>query len=461
MLIRSRLALAMATLFVVVLGVMGFVVYELTHSTVLAEVRGDLVARASAAGAALTRRPRTAPAALVDAVATETVYVELTDGQGRLLARSANAPGDRLIPDPTGLPDNAAVEYRLNGVPLLVAAERVNLTNDDRYVVLARTPQPAYEALSRLRAVLLPAVLVATVLAAGLAWFSVRRSLAPLTRLDAAAEAIARRGDHRARVGGEARSDEIGRLAANIDSMLAALERSHRAVSTAHETQRRFLTDVSHELRAPLTLMQSALELAERIGPEDPEFAEQVMADLLVEVQRMSRSVKQLLTMARTGDNGTTVRRPLLLADLVGELCQRWLRGGKEIDFATTAPPVDTVVSGDADQLRQVFEILLDNACAYTPNAGRVWVECGAQGGTAVATVADTGAGIAAANLPRIFDRYTRGSPPPGPESGLGLGLSIAARIVAEHAGTITVESEPDKGSRFTVSLPVATAESR
>jgi len=190
-LIRNRLALAMATLFVVVLGVLGFMIYEVTHSTVLEEIRSDLVTRTAAAGAALARRPDTAPAAMVNAVATETVFVELTDGQGWLLARSANAPGDRLISDPAGLPDNAAVEHRIDGVPLLVAAERVASPTGDRYVVLARTPQPAYDALSRLRAVLLPAVLIATVLAAGLAWLSVRRLLAPLTRLDTATEAIA------------------------------------------------------------------------------------------------------------------------------------------------------------------------------------------------------------------------------------------------------------------------------
>jgi len=237
--------------------------------------------------------------------------------------------------------------------------------------------------------------------------------------------------------------------------MLEALERSHRAVATAHDAQRRFLTDVSHELRAPLTVMQSALDLAERIGPEDPNFAEQVMADLRVEVQRMARSVKQLLTMARTGDDGTTVGRPLLLADLVGELCQRWLRGGKHIDFCATAPG-DTVVSGDTAQLRQVFEILLDNACDYTPTGGNVWVQCGARDGNAVAMVADTGAGIAADDLPHIFERYSRGSHPHGSRSGLGLGLAIAARIIAAHAGTISVDSEPGKGSRFTVTLPLA-----
>lgn len=452
MLIRTRLAVAMSALFVCVVGALGVVVYEVTHSTVLAEIRSDVLGRASSANAVLASRPETPPDAVVAAIASDVVLVELTDAQGSRLAASAGVEERRLAPDPAALPEGVVVERRVDDRPLYLAARRVALPDGDGYVVVARTPQPAYDALGRLRAVLVPAVLAAAVLAAAVAWWSVRRSLAPLTRLVTAAEAIARHPDDRGRVGADDRSDEIGRLATTIDAMLAALERSHHEAAAAHGAQRRFLTDVSHELRAPLTIMQSSLDLAERIGPTDPGFVDQVLSDVRSEVGRMSRRVTQLLMMARTGAESERSRRPLLVGDLVGEVCRWWSRGDPRVTYECAAAPADTVVSGDADQLRQVFEILLDNACRYTGDTGSVRVDTRAGDSAVVVTVADTGAGIAAEELPRIFDRSVGGNGA-GWSSGLGVGLSIAQHLVTEHGGTIAAQSEPGRGSRFSVRL--------
>jgi two-component system, OmpR family, sensor kinase len=453
-LIRTRLAAAMAVLFTFVVCALGVAVYQVTRSTVLSQIREDVVARAAAAATALTRQPDTTPHAVVAAVTTETVFVEFTDSAGEPLARSPNSPPQPLAPDPARLPPGSAVERRVDDLPLLVAAQQVTTPAGTRYVVVARTPQPAYEALGRLRAVLIPAVLISAGLTAAVVWLSVRRSLAPLTRLVVAAETIGQQRDHHGRTGITGRADEIGRLAATIDEMLAALEDSHRAVAEAHQAQRRFLTDVSHELRAPLTIMLSSLELAQRIGSSDPAFITQVMTDVRSEVERMARRVTQLLTMARTGNEEIHTHRPLLLADLLAELCLRWSRGGRTIDCHAHSP-ADTVISGNEDHLRQVFEILLDNACKYTPPEGRVWVECSATNGTVTVTVADTGPGIPADRIPPLFDRYVRGDLTPR-ATGLGLGLSIARHIVTEHTGTIDVASEPGRGSRFTVRLPRA-----
>lgn len=454
MLIRTRLSLAMAALFALVVGVMGFIVYEVTQSTVLEDIRADVVARADSAGKTIARQPDASPTSTVATLASDTVHVELTDPAGNLLAASASTPG-RLTPDPAGMPRGRAVERHVNGMPLLMAAQRVELPDGVRYVVVARTPQPAYEALDRVRAVMVPTVLIAALAAAAVGWWAVRRALAPLSRLVDATESIAAHPDHHRRVGFTGRSDEIGRLAATVDDMLQALERSHLAVAEANSSQRRFLTDVSHELRAPLTIMLSSLELAERIGPVDAAFTRQVLDDMHGEVRRMTRTVTQLLIVARTGSEPTSDHQPLLLADLVGDLCQRWSRGRDQIDYESTAAPADTVVSGDADQLRQVFEILLDNACTYTPADGRVWVECAVTDSQVAVTVADTGIGISAADVSRIFERYARGGDA-RTTTGLGLGLAIARHIITEHGGTIDVHSQPGSGSRFTVRLPTA-----
>jgi two-component system OmpR family sensor kinase len=331
------------------------------------------------------------------------------------------------------------------------------LTSGSGYLVVARTPQPAYDALGQLRAVLIPSAAVAAVVTAAVVWLSVRRSLGPLTGLVAAAEAIARRSDHRDRIGDGGRTDEIGRLAATIDSMLASLERSHQAETAAGEAQRRFLADVSHELRAPLTIMQSSLDLAERIRPGDPGVVDQVLIDMRGEVSRMSRRVTQLLVMARTGDR-TSAHTPLLVGDLVAEVGARWRRTDPRVTYRCVVAPVDTAVSGDVDQLRQVLEILLENASTYTASNGSIDVMTTADDDTVTVAVTDNGVGISAEDLPRIFDRYHRANAPAA-TSGLGVGLSIARQLVSGHGGTITATSEPGRGSTFTVRLPRAGAE--
>lgn len=445
----------MSALFACLVSALGVVVYEVTHSTVLTGVRDDVVGRATSAEAVLASEPDTPPDAVVAAIASDVVLVELTDAQGERLAASAGVEDRRLTADPAALPEGVAVERRVDGRPLYLATRRVELSGSDGFVVVARTPQPAYDALGRLRAVLVPSVLAAAVLAAVVAWFAVRQSLAPLTRLVTAAEAIARRPDDSGRVGSGDRSDEIGRLATAIDSMLIALERSHQGVATTHEAQRQFLTDVSHELRAPLTIMRSSLDLAERIGPTDPAFTDQVLSDVRGEVSRMSRRVTQLLLMARTGSGSEQSRTHLLVGDLVAEVCERWRRSDPRVRYECDAAPADTVVCGDADQLRQVLEILLDNACTYTDDTGEVRVVTTAEDSLVVVDVTDTGAGIAAEDLPRIFDRSVRGNGA-GRSGGLGVGLAIARQLVTEHRGTLTALSEPDRGSQFVVRLPRA-----
>jgi len=450
----------MAILFSCVIGALGIVVFEVTRSAVLAEVRADVAGRTASAAAVLESRPETSPDVVVTAIAADGVLVWLTDPAGRSLA-SAPDVGSRPVTGPGELPEGTVVERRVDGRPLFLAMRQVPMTSGTGYLVVARTPQPAYDALGQLRAVIIPSVAVAAVLTAAVAWLSVRRSLAPLTRLVTAAEAIARRSDHGDRIGDGAdeirgRTDEIGRLAATIDSMLASLERSHRAETAAHEAQRRFLADVSHELRAPLTIMQSSLDLAERIGPGDPGIVSEVLADMRDEVRRMSRRVTQLLVMARTGDSDS-VHVPLLTGDLVAEVGARWQRTDPRVTYRCAVPPVDTAVSGDADQLRQVLEILLENASTYTGSDGSIDVVTTADDDTVTVAVTDNGVGISAEDLPRIFDRYHRGDAPSA-KPGLGVGLSIAHQLVTAHGGTITATSEPGRGSTFTVRLPRAGA---
>jgi signal transduction histidine kinase len=118
----------------------------------------------------------------------------------------------------------------------------------------------------------------------------------------------------------------------------------------------------------------------------------------------------------------------------------------------------DAVVSGNADYLKQVLLIVLENACKYTPDGGTVTIRGAMSEHHLTITIADTGIGIDQADLPRLFERFYR-APNARSQPGMGLGLSIARSIIEQHSGTINVESTPGQGSRFIITLPLLNAE--
>ena len=324
------------------------------------------------------------------------------------------------------------------------------------YVVLVRSAEISTLALKSLADFLLPGVILNIVLGGLLVWFLVRRATRPLERLSAKASEIADASDHSLRLQPQGPSDEINRLAHTINGMLQSLEDAYQQVQQVNDLQRHFLADVSHELRTPLTIMLSSLDLLRKEGGTDPDFQANALENIRGEAERMARMVTQLLLLARTDASTTVAREPLLVADIVADICRQDRQAENKITLECQGLTQleDAVVSGNADYLKQLFLILLENAFKYTPDGGHVEVSGTLKGDTVTITVADTGIGIAATDQPRVFDRFYRAGNARF-RSGLGLGLSIAQRIAEQHGGKITVESVPGQGSCFTVALPL------
>src|SRR5260370_39013080 len=161
--------------------------------------------------------------------------------------------------------------------------------------------------------------------------------------------------------------------------------------------------------------------------------------------------------MARSDAGATVAYEPVLMADSVADACRELSPDGRQVsvEWSGLEKLGDAVVNGNPDFLKQLFLILLDNAYKYTPAGGHVTVSGALDNDRVTVTVTDTGIGIASEHLPHVFDRVHRGQNAKGKE-GMGLGLAIARHIAAQHGGSIEVESHVGKGSRFTVSLPVA-----
>jgi two-component system sensor histidine kinase BaeS len=277
------------------------------------------------------------------------------------------------------------------------------------------------------------------------AWLLSRRVLRPIGALTAASRRLGA-GDRGERVEVAGR-DELADLGREFNRMAAALQDSE-------ERQRRMVADVAHELRTPLANLRGYLEaLSDGVLPPTPEL----FASLHEEALLQQRIVDDLQDLA-LAEAGTLAyhRGQVDLAELA-EACRTahdpQTRAAGLVVAVEAAGPVR--IDGDADRLRQVVGNLVRNAVAATPAGGTITLRVRAGEGRATIEVADTGAGIAAADLPYVFDRFWRGDRSRGRPSGGGLGLAIAQRIVTDHGGSISVTSQPGRGTTFTIALPL------
>lgn len=247
--------------------------------------------------------------------------------------------------------------------------------------------------------------------------------------------------------------DEVGRLAQTFNDMIARLDEAFRR-------QRQFTADASHELRTPLTAIKGQTEVALQRdrGPED---YREVLQAVNSEADRMIRLVGSLLTLARADSGQVPIAQERIdLGQLVSDAADqmRPAAAAKNIALDVRTGPAMPFAS-DEDLLLQLVLNLLDNAIKYTPAGGSITAAWAMEGGAAIIRVTDTGPGISAENLPRIFDRFYRIDQSRNQASGgSGLGLSISRWIAEAHGGTLTVESAPGRGSTFTARLPLTSS---
>jgi heavy metal sensor kinase len=321
---------------------------------------------------------------------------------------------------------------------------------DKELVVLLLVPLKEADAeLALLARVLAATVPVALLVSAGVAYLLARKALAPVDALRRSADAITAERLHE-RLPAANPDDELGKLAVTVNAMIERLERSFAEV-------RRFTADASHELRTPLTAIrveaEAALDRAETV-----DGCKAVIGSMLEECGRMALLTDQLLALARE-DAGVAQAEPepVDLGELVGGVAEtlRPVAEATRLTFVTELA-LGVAVRGDPVRLRQVAMNLIDNAIKYTPEGGSIRVTVNRADGLVVFTVADTGEGIPAEHLPRVFDRFYRVDKARSREmGGTGLGLSIARNIVTAHGGAIELSSGV-VGTTATVTLPLA-----
>lgn len=295
-----------------------------------------------------------------------------------------------------------------------------------------------------------PLVLSLTAL---LGWLLARGSLRPIAAITDTARRIS--GSNLSeRIATTGSEDELDRLAQTLNAMIERIEESVGRM-------RRFNANAAHELRTPLALICSQIELALE-KPGDPAEPARVLRDVLARARHLARAVDALLRLSQVEEG---LDREQVEPVPIGELLETVLEffepmAAQEGRVLEGGPFPSAEVLGDRSWLLQLFSNLVDNAIKYCAPGDRIRIAAELRGGEVVATVSDSGPGIPPEALAGIFDRFQRGAPPRHRE-GFGLGLALAREIARAHGGRITAESDGRSGSTFSVALPAAGATSR
>jgi two-component system, OmpR family, sensor kinase len=331
---------------------------------------------------------------------------------------------------------------------------RASLDPELRYMlVVARPLDDVYGTLHRLLLIELLVMAVGLSAIALLGLWVVRLGLRPLDAIEKTAAAIAA-GDLSRRVERAEKRTEVGRLGMALNAMLGHIEAAFGARAASEQKLRRFVADASHELRTPLAAIRAYAELFDRGSNARPEDLARSMTGITRESERMSLLVEDLLLLARLDEGRPLEREPLELDKVVGEAVDTALTVDPDRPIELAAER--TLVLGDRDRLRQIVDNLLSKVRAHTPDGTPVQVTVASRNGHASVEVADSGPGMASADLDRVFERFYRADASRSRTSGgVGLGLSIVAAVAEAHGGTASARSEPGEGTTFRITLPL------
>jgi len=303
-------------------------------------------------------------------------------------------------------------------------------------LVVARPLTEVDATLRHLRLVLLLVAVGGIGIAAGLGLLVARGAIGPVRRLTTEAETVADTNDLSRRMPADPDGDEIERLGAAFNTMLAALERSR-------DSQRQLIADASHELRTPLTSIRTNIELLGRARNLPENDREEIVAAASAQLEELTRLVGDLVDLARDGRPAPEEIEEVRLDELVRESAARL----NSVHFAIDDEP--TLVRGSRTRLARAVGNLLDNAAKFSP-PGSV-VEVSVKGGEVA--VRDHGPGIAAEDLPHVFDRFYR-APSVRGTPGSGLGLAIVRQVAESHHGSAVAEAPAGGGALLKLRLP-------
>ena len=378
-----------------------------------------------------------------------TTYVTITTPDGEIRGKSSN------LAAPFKLDHAADAQYhveRIGGADLLVYDVPIYEGSRPYYTaIIAERLDTINSLVTRAKRVLVLVALLSTIVVVGVSIFIANAAIDPIKQLTTAMKEI---GSDRLdrRLAWSGRADEVGQLALAFDAMLARLQ-------DAFARERQFISDASHELKTPLTVINANAQLLERWGDRDPEVRIDSLAAIRIESASLAAMVNGMLTLAKAESGDDIPKEPLILERLVADVVvyanDRAVRKGLALSYDGTSGS-RSVVLGDPSLLRQLFSNLIDNAIKFT-ESGTIVVRMSGTQSEAIVEVLDSGVGIDPAVAEQLFDRFFRSDVSHSRTiEGTGLGLAIVRSIARVHGGRVSAAPRPEHGSVFRVALPTA-----
>ena len=442
---RSRLALAVALAVAVAVAGASAITYVLVRG----ELRGEVDEALRERGGSVRLRVETDPSGnpvlvlppipfggaqgVTQLVTSEGKAIQSPDARVELpvserARQTAAGDGDAFFADA----NVAGTHLRVYTVPV----DRPGLA-----LQIARPLDEVDAALDRIRGLLVLIAAAGIALAAGLGLVVARAVLAPVQRLTRAAEDVTETRDLSRRIDDDG-SDELSRLAATFNTMLAALEDSARS-------QRQLVSDASHELRTPLTSLRTNIEVLTRDEALPPGEREQLLRDVTEQLGEMTALIAELVELAR-GDQAPAEPEDVRLDLVTADAIERTRRNRPGVSF--TSELEETLITGVPATIERAISNLLDNAAKWSPaeSAVEVTVHDGE------VTVRDHGPGIGEEDLPFVFDRFYRATEARS-MPGSGLGLAIVRQVAEAHGGSVSAEAAEGGGTRMRLRLAAKT----
>ncbi len=380
--------------------------------------------------------------------------VNLPPGVPVTSVRRIDTPWGSMLVFETSGSQSAAPSNSTPAASDIVAMSPIgNSSSPIAYVEVSGGVNFSSQAVSTAQAAFLWAALISALLAAVVGLVVSRRLTTPLAGLSTAAAQMSA-GDLSVRAPVSSR-DEFGQLAGQFNLMAGGLETSFKQLSEERDTLRRFVADASHELRTPITALQTFTDLLQGSAADDPQARIEFLAESQKQLTRLEWITRNLLDLSRLEAG---IEALDLAAYDAAEITRSVgvtfepLAKEKGLELAVSSPAEPLEIRCDRLRVEMALSNLLQNAFKFTPAGGRVELSCEPAGGLVRWSVTDTGVGIPPEDLPHIFDRFYRGSNP-GVE-GSGLGLAIVHSIVQAHGGKVTADSQPSQGSKFILELP-------
>ncbi|MDQ2872654.1 MAG: HAMP domain-containing histidine kinase, partial [Candidatus Eremiobacteraeota bacterium] len=382
-------------------------------------------------------------------------FVQVDNGEGYPLAKSSNM-GALTFPPAQVTPEQRKVYARVQTSrgTFLVESELFS-SGARRFVARVGEPMDQLQrAFAQTRQALIIIIALAVALVILLSAILASQAVNPINELALAMRGIGSDRLNR-RLKWKNRQDEVGRLAETFDDLLARLEE-------AFARERQFISDASHELKTPLTSINANAQMLVRWGDRDKAVLRESLQTIVQESAALAEMVNGMLTLAKA-DSGDAIPKELLsLSAVAGDAVQATSQRAVEkgLDLRLESSGSDPVIYGEPTLVRQLISNLIDNAIKFTERGG-VTVRVGSNGSDAFAEVRDTGRGIAAEELPFVFDRFYRADKSRNRDvPGTGLGLAIVRSIARVHDGRVEAERAPGPGTGtvFRAHFPVANA---